>query len=164
MQLVEFVGVVHAIGVANGSDALQIALMALGVGPGDAVFTPTFTFVATAEVIRLVGAQPVFVYIEPSTYNIDPADLDHVIDKTIRAGPYTPAAIMAADLFGLAVGYNGLSGVAQRYDLGLVEDTAQGFGGAVGSQRCCSFGRISTTSFFPEKPLGCYGEGRDFFQ
>lgn len=162
-KLSKYVGVKHTIGVANGTDALQLALMALDVGPGDAVFTTTFTFFATAEVISLVGAHPVFVDIDAETYNIDPQLLEKAIKNTLSEGKYTPKAIISVDLFGLPADDEAISAIAGKYSLKVIEDAAQGFGGSINGKMAGSFGDIATTSFFPAKPLGCYGDGGAVF-
>jgi dTDP-4-amino-4,6-dideoxygalactose transaminase len=162
-KLSEYVGVKHTIGVANGTDALQLALMALGVGEGDAVFVPTFTFFASAEVIPLVGATPVFIDIDENTYNICLQSLKRAIDQTIKDGINTPKAIIAVDLFGLPANYPAIQEIADNYGLKVIEDAAQGFGGALDDKKTGSFGDIATTSFFPAKPLGCYGDGGAVF-
>ena len=162
-KLAEYVGVKHAIGVANGTDALQLALMALNVGPGDAVFVPTFTFFASAEVVPLVGATPVFVDICQDTYNIDPVSLEAAIANVKFKGELTPKAIVAVDLFGLPADYPALERIASDESLYLIEDAAQGFGGTINGQKAGSFGHIATTSFFPAKPIGCYGDGGAVF-
>jgi len=162
-KLSEYVGVKHSIGVANGTDALQLSLMALDVGPGEAVFTTTFTFFATAEAVGLAGAHPVFVDISPETYNIDPKQLDEVIAKTIAEDKFKPRAIIAVDLFGLPADYDALSAIAGKYGLSIIEDAAQGLGGSINGKMAGSFGDIAATSFFPAKPLGCYGDGGAVF-
>lgn len=162
-KLAEYVGVKHAITCGNGTDALTLAMMVLDVKPGDAVFCPTFTFFATAEVIAFEGATPVFVDSNESTFNICPIDLERRIQAVIAEGRLTPKAIIAVDLFGLPANYPELEKIAKKYDLKLVEDAAQGFGGAINGQRAGSFGDIATTSFFPAKPLGCYGDGGAVF-
>lgn len=162
-QLSEYIGVKHSIGVANGTDALQLALMALGVGIGDAVFVPTFTFFASAEVVPLVGAMPIFVDIDEKTYNICPVSLERAIERTLKAGINIPKAIIVVDLFGLPADYIAIKKVAKKYNLKIIEDAAQGFGGSINGQRAGSFGDIATTSFFPAKPLGCYGDGGAVF-
>jgi len=161
--LAEYVGVQHVIGVANGTDALTLSLMALGVGPGDAVFVPTFTFFATAESVRLVGATPIFVDVDESTYNIDCEGLEHAIDCHKTAGKLQLRGIIPVDLFGLPADYDNLDDIAARHDLFIIEDGAQGFGATFDGRRVCSFGDIATTSFFPAKPLGCYGDGGAVF-
>ena len=160
-KLAHYVGVKHCISCANGTDALQLALMAEGIGPGDVVFTTPFTFFATAEVIALVGATPVFVDIDESTFNIDPAKLAMTISE--YTGPGVPKAIIAVDLFGLPADYPKIESIAKQHGLFLIEDGAQGFGGEVDGRKACSFGDVATTSFFPAKPLGCYGDGGALF-
>ncbi len=162
-QLSELVGVKHTISCANGTDALQIALMALEIGPGDAVFTTPFTFVATAEAIALVGAVPIFVDVDEATFNIDPVMLEQSIKDTLAAGRHLPRAVIAVDLFGLPADYASLEPLCQKYQLKLVEDAAQSMGSTNGLYKAGSFGDIATTSFFPAKPLGCYGDGGALF-
>jgi dTDP-4-amino-4,6-dideoxygalactose transaminase len=162
-KLAEYVGVKHAITCANGTDALTLAMMALGVKSGDAVFCPTFTFFATAEVIAYEGAVPVFVDSDPDTFNICPKDLEKRIQIVIAEGVLTPKAIIAVDLFGLPANYTEIQKIADKYNLKLVEDAAQGFGGRIHGKLAGSFGDISTTSFFPAKPLGAYGDGGAVF-
>lgn len=162
-RLGEFCGVRHALGVANGTDAISLALMALGIGAGDAVFVPTFTFFATAEAVSLIGATPVFIDIDEATYNIDPAGVEAAIRAVADAGELTPRAIIAVNLFGLPANYTELAKVAARHSVYLVEDAAQSFGAALDGKRSCSFGDIATTSFFPAKPLGCFGDGGAVF-
>ena len=162
-KLAEYVGVKHCITCANGTDALTAALMSLGVGPGDAVFVPDFTFFATAEAPAFLGAAPVFIDIDPDTYNMDPDILRRGIELVIREGRLRPAAVIAVDLFGLTADYTAVRRVAEEYGLYLIEDGAQAFGAEYQGRRACSFGDISTTSFFPAKPLGCYGDGGAVF-
>jgi len=162
-QLASYVGVKHAITCANGTDALTLAMMVLGIKEGDAVFCPTFTFFATAEVIAFEGATPVFVDSDETTFNICPVDLEKRIQATIAEGKLTPKAIIAVDLFGLPANYPEIQKIADKYNLKLVEDAAQGFGGEINGKRAGSFGDIATTSFFPAKPLGCYGDGGAVF-
>ncbi|QYK14253.1 DegT/DnrJ/EryC1/StrS family aminotransferase [Shewanella rhizosphaerae] len=162
-KLAEYVGVKHAITCANGTDALTLAMMVLGIKEGDAVFCPTFTFFATAEVIAYEGATPVFVDSDADTFNICPIDLEKRIQKVIEDGVLTPKAIIAVDLFGLPANYPEIEKVAKKYSLKLVEDAAQGFGGSIKGKRAGSFGDMATTSFFPAKPLGCYGDGGAVF-
>lgn len=161
--LAEYTGVKHCIACANGTDALQLALMAWEIGPGDAVFVPDFTFFSSAEVVSAVGAAPVFVDVDPDTYNIDCRLLERMIEKTIAGGRWTPRAIVAVDLFGQPAEYGKIKVIAEKYRLLILEDGAQGFGGKIGERRACSFGDIGTTSFFPAKPLGCYGDGGAVF-
>jgi UDP-2-acetamido-2-deoxy-ribo-hexuluronate aminotransferase len=190
-KLTAYVGVKHALGCASGTDALLMALMALGTGPGDAIFTSPFTFIATAEVICLLGATPIFVDIDPKTFNIDPENLEKAIialknnDKSLYPLPLTPPvvgsyrhsshltsrpltpppshltpkAIIPVDLFGLTADYDAIQAVTDKYDLAVIEDAAQSFGAEFKGKRACSFGNIACTSFFPAKPLGCYGDG-----
>lgn len=167
-QLADYVGVKHAITCANGTDALTLAMMVLDIKEGDAVFCPTFTFFATAETIAFQKATPIFVDSNPDTFNICPEHLEQQIIKVLEAGELQPKAIVAVDLFGLPADYPALEALAQKYDLKLIEDAAQGFGGAITSEngqlhRAGSFGDIATTSFFPAKPLGCYGDGGAIF-
>lgn len=199
--LAGYVGVKHAIGCASGTDALLMALMALDIGPGDAVFTTPFTFVATAEVISLIGATPLFVDIDPITYNMDPNKLEHaivtlkenpsrqrvpglgaagspgvaalqaafpdrrIIDRRTRDREKTsgktlrPRAVIPVDLFGLPADYDAIGTVAARHDLAVIADAAQSFGSLYKGKKACAFGEIACTSFFPAKPLGCYGDG-----
>jgi len=169
-RLAAYAGVKHAIGCSSGTDALLLALMALDIGPGDAVFTTPFTFVATAEVVSLLGATPVFVDIDRTTYNIAPGALEKAIqalqasdDKRHplpdAAGMLTPRAVIAVDLFGLPADYDAISEVARKNDLAVIEDAAQSFGGVYKGRKACSLGDIACTSFFPAKPLGAYGDG-----
>ena len=158
-QLAGYVGTRHCISCASGTDALALALKAWGVKQGDAVFVPDFTFFASAEAVSLEGATLVFVDVDRDTFNIDPADLENKIEATIRKGESVPKVIIAVDLFGLPANYPTLRRIARKHNLLILEDGAQGFGGAVNGKRNCSFGDISTTSFFPGKPLGCYGDG-----
>ena len=162
-KLADYVGAEYCISCSSGTDALLMALMALEVGPGDAIFTTPFTFVATAEVISLLGATPVFVDIDERTYNISPKLLDEAIQGVIDKKYLNPKAIIPVDLFGLPADYNKLKNVARKYNLPFIEDGAQSFGGEIGNQKACSFGDISTTSFFPAKPLGGYGDGGAIF-
>lgn len=162
-QLVEYVGVKHCLTCANGTDALTLAMKAWGIGPGDAVFVPDFTFFSSAEVVSLEGATPVFVDVCEDTFNIDAADLERAVKEILAGGRLRPRVVVAVDLFGLPVDYAAVRDVTDRYGLLVLEDGAQGFGGTIGAKRACSFGDISTTSFFPAKPLGCYGDGGAVF-
>lgn len=162
-KLADYVGAKHCITCANGTDALQLAMMVLDIKAGDAVFCPTFTFFATAEVVAYAGATPVFVDSDASTFNICPADLENRIETVLREGKLIPKAIIAVDLFGLPANYPELERIAKKYNLKLIEDAAQGFGGEINGKRAGSFGDIATTSFFPAKPLGCYGDGGAIF-
>ena len=171
-KLANYVGVKYATGCASGTDALLMALMAYGIGPGDAIFTTPFTFIATAEVISLLGATPVFVDIDPRTFNIDPSKLDLAIQAlkandssiyplpiTSHPSPITCRGIIPVDLFGLPADYDAIAAVAKAHNLFIIEDAAQSFGAEYKGKKACSFGDIACTSFFPAKPLGCYGDG-----
>ena len=162
-QLAEYVGVKHCISCANGTDALTLALKVWGIGPGDAVFVPDFTFFSSAEVVSLEGATPVFVDVDEDTFNISATDLERAILDVCTEGKLIPKVIVAVDLFGLPANYPAIREIADRYDLLILEDGAQGFGGEILGKKACSFGDISTTSFFPAKPLGCYGDGGAVF-
>jgi dTDP-4-amino-4,6-dideoxygalactose transaminase len=162
-ELAEYVGVKHCISCANGTDALTLALKVWNIGKGDAVFVPDFTFFASAEVISLEGATPVFIDVDEDTFNMNPMDLENKIEKIRAEGKYTPKVILTVDLFGLPANYPAIRKIADKYQLYILEDAAQGFGGMIGEKRACSFGDISTTSFFPAKPLGCYGDGGAIF-
>lgn len=159
----DYVGVKHCIGCASGTDALLLALKAWDVKAGDAVFVPSFTFFASAEVVAIQGATPVFVDVDPDTFNMDVRDLIYKIEHTVKAGQLKPKAIIAVDLFGLPADFKTIKQVAQRYGLYLLEDAAQGFGGRIGDQKAGTFGDIAATSFFPAKPVGCYGDGGAVF-
>lgn len=162
-QLAEYVGVKHCLTCANGTDALTLALKAWGVGEGDAVFVPDFTFFSSAEVVSLEGATPVFVDICPDTFNISVESLRSAYDRVVSEGKLRPRVVVAVDLFGLPADYPSLRQFCDEYHLLILEDGAQGFGGSINGRRACSFGDISTTSFFPAKPLGCYGDGGAVF-
>lgn len=162
-ELSEYVGMKHCIACANGTDALQIALMTWSIGRGDAVFVPDFTFFSSGEVVSLVGATPVFVDIDQNTYNISPQSLESAIEYVIQKTDLCPRVIIAVDLFGQPADYEQINQIARKYDLFILEDAAQGFGGRIGEKNACSFGDIATTSFFPAKPLGCYGDGGAIF-
>lgn len=162
-QLAGYVGVKHCLTCANGTDALTLALKAWGIGPGDAVFVPDFTFFASAEVVALEGATPIFVDVDDTTFNIDVQSLEAAIQKVVADGKLTPKVIIAVDLFGLPADYPKVKAIAQKYNLLILEDGAQGFGGSIDGKKACSFGDIATTSFFPAKPLGCYGDGGAVF-
>ena len=159
----DYVGVKHCIACASGTDALLLALKAWDVKAGDAVFVPSFTFFASAEVVAIQGATPVFVDVDQDTFNMDVRDLIFKIEQTVKAGQLKPKAIIAVDLFGLPADFTLIKQVAQRYGLHLLEDAAQGFGGRIGDQKACTFGDIAATSFFPAKPVGCYGDGGAVF-
>jgi len=158
-RLADYVKVKHAVGCSSGTDALLMPLMAYGVGQGDAIFTTTFTFIATAEVIQLLQATPVFVDIDPATFNIDTKKLVEAIEKTKSEGKLNPRGIIPVDLFGQPADYDEIAGTAKEHGLFVLEDAAQGFGGVYRGREACSFGDAAATSFFPAKPLGCYGDG-----
>lgn len=162
-QLAEYVGVKYCATCANGTDALQIALMAFGVKSGDAIFVPSFTFYSTAEVVSALGATPIFVDVDERTFNIDTAKLEKAINDVINEGKMAPKAIIPVDLFGQPADFDEISKIAKKYNLKVLEDGAQGFGGQIEDRKACSFGNIATTSFFPAKPLGCYGDGGAIF-
>jgi UDP-2-acetamido-2-deoxy-ribo-hexuluronate aminotransferase len=162
-KLAEYVGVDYCITCANGTDAMVLVLMAWNIGPGDAVFVPDFTFVATAEVVALRGATPIFVDVDERTFNMDPTDLEKAIQEVIDQGELKPRVIIPVDLFGLPADYEAITEVAKKYKLLVLEDAAQGFGGSIADKKVCSFGKAATTSFFPAKPLGCYGDGGAIF-
>lgn len=161
--LADYVGVKHCITCANGTDALSLAAMAWGIGPGDAVFVPDFTYFASGEIVAFEGATPIFVDVCKDTYNIDPDKLEIAISQVKKEGKLKPKAVIAVDLFGLPADFDRISTICRNNDLLLLEDGAQGFGGRLNEKRACSFGDISTTSFFPAKPLGCYGDGGAVF-
>lgn len=161
--LAEYVGVKHCITCGNGTDAITIALMVWDIGPGDAVFVPDFTFFSSGECPAYEGATPIYVDVDQHTFNIDPMKLEEAIKKVIADGKYTPKAVVAVDLFGLPADYETIRPICEKYNMYLLEDGAQGFGGNIHGKRACSFGDISTTSFFPAKPLGCYGDGGAIF-
>lgn len=162
-ELAAYVGVKHCISCANGTDALKLAEMVYGIGAGDAVFVPDFTFFSSAETVADLGATPVFVDVCEDTFNISPDSLENEIQRVIQEGKLKPRAVVAVDLFGLPANYLVLRPICDKYGLLLIEDGAQGFGGKIGDKRACSFGDIATTSFFPAKPLGCYGDGGAIF-
>ncbi len=162
-QLAHYVGVKHAITCANGTDALQLALMAMGIGPGDAVIVPTFTFFASAEAVAFVGATPVFADVDPRTFNLNCEKLATTIRHVQANSALKLKAIMAVDLFGQPAAFEHIQSIASEHNLLIIEDAAQGFGGERQGKRACGFGDIATTSFFPAKPLGCYGDGGAVF-
>lgn len=170
-RLASYVGAKYCVSCASGTDALLMALIAKGVGPGDAVFTTPFTFIATAEVISLVGATPVFVDIEPATYNIDPPKLREAVED-LKSGKrpavampdgLTAKAVIPVDLFGLPADYDAIRQIADEHDLFVLEDAAQSFGAEYKGRKACALAEIAATSFFPAKPLGCYGDGGALF-
>ncbi|WP_306666876.1 DegT/DnrJ/EryC1/StrS family aminotransferase [Phascolarctobacterium faecium] len=162
-QLADYVGVQHCITCANGTDALQMVLMAWDIKAGDAVFVPSFTFMSTAEVVSLQGATPVFTDIDIKTFNMSVESLEKQIKKVLAEGKLTPKAIIPVDLFGQPADYDKIMKLAKKYNLLVLEDAAQGFGGSIEGMKACSFGDAATTSFFPAKPLGCYGDGGAIF-
>jgi UDP-2-acetamido-2-deoxy-ribo-hexuluronate aminotransferase len=162
-KLADYCGVKHAISCSSGTDALLIPLMAWGIGPGDAVFTTPFTYVATAEVISILGATPIFVDVYESTYNIDCDKLEIEINRVIKEGKLKPKAIIPVDLFGLPARYRLIDKIAKKYNLKVIEDAAQSFGGSIRDKKVGTFGDIAATSFYPAKPLGCYGDGGAIF-
>ncbi len=162
-KLAEYCGVKNAISCSSGTDALLIPLMAWGVGPGDAVFTTPFTYVATAEVISILGATPIFVDVYESTFNIDCEKLETEINKVIQEGKLKPKAIIPVDLFGLPARYRLIDKIAKKYHLKVVQDAAQSFGGSIRGDKVGNFGDVAATSFYPAKPLGCYGDGGAIF-
>lgn len=161
--LASYVGVKYCISCANGTDALQLGLMAWKIGKGDAVFVPDFTFFSSGEVVSAVGATPIFVDVKCDTFNIDTIALEKQIQSVKEKGILEPKAVIAVDLFGQPAEYDTIREIADKYGLYVLEDGAQGFGGSIGGKKVCSFGDISTTSFFPAKPLGCYGDGGAIF-
>lgn len=162
-QLAEYVGRKHCISCASGTDALQLSLMALNVGVGDAVFVPDFTYFASAGAASLLGASVIPVDIDETTFNISPEALNIEIEKVIKDADLKPKVILSVNLFGLPADYMEISRIACKYGLKILEDCAQGFGGSIGSKMACSFGDVSATSFFPAKSLGCYGDGGAVF-
>lgn len=162
-KLAEYVGMKHCITCANGTDALSLVMMAWEIKEGDAVFVPDFTFFSTGEIVSFAGATPVFVDVDLDTYNISVDSLEEKIRQVIDEGKLKPKAVIPVDLFGLPADYQKIRKIADKYNLLILEDGAQGFGGKIGEKRACSFGDISTTSFFPAKPLGCYGDGGAVF-
>jgi len=163
VAIARWAGVKHAIACANGTDALLLVLKAWDVGAGDAVFVPAFTFAATGEVVALAGAEPVFVDVLPDTFNMNPASLEEAIALVKRDGKLTPKVVMPVDLFGQPADYRALEPIARREGLKLFCDTAQGFGGLLDGKRAGAIGDAAATSFFPAKPLGCYGDGGAIF-
>lgn len=162
-ELASYVGRSYCVTCANGTEALQLALMAMDVGPGDAVFTSDFTYFASAGCASVIGATPVFADIDLHTFNLEPASLEAAIQATIAEGKLRPKVIIPVDLFGLPADYRAILPIAEKYGLRVLEDAAQGFGGMLDGKRACAFGDVSATSFFPAKPLGCYGDGGAIF-
>ena len=165
-RLATYAGVRHAITCSSGTDALLMALMAKGMGPGDAIFTTPFTFIATAEVIQLLGATPVFVDIDPRTYNLDPESLKDALinsEKKSQTAGLKPRGLIAVDLFGQPADYAQINALARKWGLFVVEDAAQSFGATYQGRRAGALAEVAATSFFPAKPLGCYGDGGAVF-
>lgn len=162
-KLAEYVGRKYCVTCANGTDALTIAMRVLNVKTNDAVFVPSFTFYSTSEVVSLEGATPIFVDVDERTFNMDAMKLEKAIKQVINEGKLNPKAIIPVDLFGQVANFPEILKIAAKYNLKVVEDGAQGFGGSINGKMACSFGDISTTSFFPAKPLGCYGDGGAIF-
>lgn len=158
-----FAGVGHALGVSSGTEALHIPLLARGVGPGDAVFMPAFTFTATAEVVAITGASPVFVDVDRDSFNISTADLEAKISEVETEGRLRPAAILAVDLFGQPADYKTINALAAKHNMLVIADAAQSFGAEAGNRRVGSLAQVTATSFYPSKPLGCYGDGGAIF-
>lgn len=155
-KLAEFTGAKYCISVANGTDALQIAQMAFGIGPGDEVITPGFTYIATAETVALLGAKPVYVDVCPKTYNLDPEKLEAAITPRTKA-------IIPVSLYGQCADYDAINAIADKYGIPVIEDAAQSFGASYKNKRSCNLTTVACTSFFPSKPLGCYGDGGAIF-
>jgi dTDP-4-amino-4,6-dideoxygalactose transaminase len=162
-RLADYIGVKHCITCGNGTDAMSLVLMAWDIKEGDAVFVPDFTFFATAEVVALRGATPIFFDVDSNTFNMDFRDLEKKIIKTKNETNLSPKAIIPVDLFGLPANYDEIEKIATKFNLLILEDGAQGFGGSIRGKKACSFGHAATTSFFPAKPLGCYGDGGAIF-
>jgi len=158
-ELCSFAGTKHAVSCSNGTDALMMPLTAWGIRPRQAVFLPSFTFASTAEAVACLGAEVVFVDIQPDTFNMDPAHLELAIEEVLRDGKLQPAAIIAVDLFGLIADYPAIRALADKHGLKIISDAAQGFGATLNGQQAPVWADVTTTSFFPAKPLGCYGDG-----
>lgn len=162
-RLAEYVGVRHCISCANGTEAMTLVMMAWDIKEGDAVFVPDFTFFSTGEIVSFRNATPVFVDVDYDTFNMDTNKLENAIKRTLEEGLLTPKVIIPVDLFGLPANHSEISRIAKKYSLFVLEDGAQGFGGSISGKKACSFGDAATTSFFPAKPLGCYGDGGAIF-
>lgn len=162
-RLAEYVGVKYCITCANGTEAMTLLMMAWDIKEGDAVFVPDFTFFSTGEIVSFRGATPIFVDVDKDTFNIDTIKLEKAINKVLDEGKLTPKMIIPVDLFGLPADHIELEKIAKKYNLRILEDAAQGFGGSINGKKACSFGDAATTSFFPAKPLGCYGDGGAIF-
>ena len=155
-KLCAYTGAKHCVTVANGTDALQIAQMALGIGPGDEVITPGFTYIATAETVALLGAKPIYVDVDPRTYNLDPRLIEAAITKRTKA-------IIPVSLYGQCADFDLINEIAKKYGIAVIEDAAQSFGATYKGRRSCNATTIACASFFPSKPLGCYGDGGAIF-
>lgn len=162
-RLAEYTGVKHCITCANGTEAMTLLMMAWDIKEGDAVFVPDFTFFSTGEIVSFRGATPIFVDVDRDTFNVDTVKLEKAIKKTLVEGKFTPKVIIPVDLFGLPADHIEIEKIAKKYNLRVLEDAAQGFGGSINGRKACSFGDAATTSFFPAKPLGCYGDGGAIF-
>ena len=162
-KLADFVGRKHCITCANGTDALQIAYMVYGIGEGDAVFCPDITFISSTEPSKMFGATSVFCDIQPDTYNLCPESLERQIQAVLAEGKLKPKAVVAVDILGNPCDFDAIAPICEKYGLILIEDAAQSFGASYKGKKCCAFGQIATTSFFPAKPLGCYGDGGAIF-
>ena len=162
-ELAAYVGRKYCISCANGTDALQIAYMVYGIGEGDAVFCPDITFISSTEPSKMLGATSVFCDIQPDTYNLCPESLERQIQAVLKEGKLTPKAVVAVDILGNPCDYDAIIPICRKYGLILIEDAAQSFGATYKGKKCCAFGEIATTSFFPAKPLGCYGDGGAIF-
>lgn len=162
-KLAKYVGRKYCATCGNGTDALTIAMKVFEIKENDAVFVPSFTFYSTSEVVSLEGATPIFIDVDERTFNIDTHKLEKAIKKVIDEGKLNPKAIIPVDLFGQPANFPEILEIANKYNLKVIEDGAQGFGGSINGKKACSFGEISTTSFFPAKPLGCYGDGGAIF-
>ena len=162
-RLAGYVNVKHCVTCANGTDALKLAELVCDIEPGDAVFVPDFTFFSSAETVAELRATPIFVDVDENTFNIDPIALETAIENIKCGGKSAAKAVVVVDLFGLPANYDKIRKIADKYGLLIIEDGAQGFGGSINGRRACSFGDIATTSFFPAKPLGCYGDGGAVF-
>ncbi|WP_334297387.1 DegT/DnrJ/EryC1/StrS family aminotransferase [Anaerosolibacter carboniphilus] len=161
--LAEYVGVKHCITCANGTEAMTLLMMAWDIKVGDAVFVPDFTFFSTGEIVSFRGATPIFVDVDRDTFNIDTVKLERAINKVLKESKLNPKVIIPVDLFGLPADHIEIERIAKKYKLKVLEDAAQGFGGSINGKKACSFGDAATTSFFPAKPLGCYGDGGAIF-
>lgn len=162
-RLAEYVGVKYCITCANGTEAMTLLMMAWDIKEGDVVFVPDFTFFSTGEIVSFRGATPIFVDVDRDTFNIDTKKLVKAINKVLEEGKLTPKMIIPVDLFGLPADHIEIEKIAKKYNLRILEDAAQGFGGSINGKKACSFGDAATTSFFPAKPLGCYGDGGAIF-